>query len=63
VQELIKLFASEDVEAVVIGEFTNDHRLKLFYQGNMVCDLDMEFLHNGVPRMYLNAKWTPTQHS
>jgi len=41
------LFASEDVEATVIGEFTDDRRLQLFYQGQRVCDLDMEFLHEG----------------
>ena len=62
VQELIKLFASEDVEAVVIGEFTGDRRLKLFYQGNMVCDLDMEFLHNGLPQVKREAIWRQPQH-
>jgi len=61
-EELISLFASEDVEATVIGEFTNDRRLKLFYQGNMVCDLDMEFLHNGLPQLEREAMWTPVQH-
>ncbi|MFH0847268.1 MAG: phosphoribosylformylglycinamidine synthase subunit PurS, partial [Chloroflexota bacterium] len=33
IEELLKLFASEDVEATVIGEFTADRKLKLFYQG------------------------------
>jgi len=60
--ELISLFASEDVEATVIGEFTNDRRLRLFYEGNLVCDLDMEFLHNGLPQLELEAKWEKPQH-
>ncbi|GAI09537.1 unnamed protein product [marine sediment metagenome] len=30
IDELLGLFASEDVEAAVIGEFTNDRRLQLF---------------------------------
>jgi phosphoribosylformylglycinamidine synthase len=60
--ELISLFSSEDVEATVIGEFTGDRRLKLFYQGNLVGDLDMEFLHNGLPQLEREAVWTPPQH-
>ena len=58
-EELISLFASEDVEATVIGEFTNDKRLRLFYQENLVGDLDMEFLHHGLPQMEREAVWEP----
>jgi len=61
-EELISLFASEDVEATIIGEFTNDRRLKLFYHGNLVGDLDMEFLHNGLPQLEREAVWAPAQH-
>ena len=57
--ELMALFASEDVEAAVIGEFTNDRRLKLFYNGNPVCDLGMEFLHEGRPQLMREAVWIP----
>jgi phosphoribosylformylglycinamidine synthase II len=60
--ELISLFSSEDVEATVIGEFTNDRRLKLFYEGNLVGDLDMEFLHNGLPQLEREAIWKPPQY-
>jgi len=60
--ELLTLFAREDVEAVVIGEFTDDKHLKLFYQGNRVCDLDMEFLHHGIPQVSRQATWTPPRH-
>ena len=62
VDELLSLFASEDVEATVIGEFTDDRRLQLFYQGQRVCDLDMEFLHEGWPQVERQAVWTPPQH-
>jgi phosphoribosylformylglycinamidine synthase II len=61
-EELISLFSSEDVEATVIGEFTNDKRLRLFYQGNLVGDLDMEFLHNGLPQLEREAIWQPPQY-
>jgi len=62
VEELLNLFAGEDVEAAVIGEFTNDQRLQLFYHGNLVCDLDMEFLHNGLPQVERKAIWERPQH-
>jgi phosphoribosylformylglycinamidine synthase len=59
VDELMALFASEDVEATVIGEFTDTRRLRLYYEGNQVADLDMQFLHNGVPRYERAAEWSP----
>ena len=62
VDELLSLFASEDVEATVIGEFTDDRRLQLFYRGQRVGDLDMEFLHEGWPQVERQAVWTPPQH-
>ncbi|GAJ19808.1 unnamed protein product, partial [marine sediment metagenome] len=63
IEELMSLFASEDVEAAVIGEFTNDRRLKLFYQDNLVCDLGMEFLHKGLPQVKTEAVWQQPQHA
>ncbi|MCL0057681.1 phosphoribosylformylglycinamidine synthase subunit PurL [Dehalococcoidales bacterium] len=57
IEELMNLFASENVEATVIGEFTSDRRLQLFYEGNLVGDLDMEFLHQGRPQVRREAVW------
>ena len=62
IEELLKLFASEDVEATIIGEFTSDRRLQLFYHGNLVCDLDMEFLHEGLPQLKREAVWEQPRH-
>jgi phosphoribosylformylglycinamidine synthase len=62
-EELLALFASEGSEATVIGEFTNDCRLKLFYQENLVADLNMEFLHQGRPQLELKATWQKPQHA
>jgi len=61
--ELLALFASEDVMATVIGRFTDTGRLVLRYQGHPVCDLDMDFLHHGVPRRTGTAKWTAPRHA
>ncbi len=56
--ELLKLFAAEDVEASIIGEFTNDKRLQLFYKGHRVADVAMEFLHEGWPQIERTATWS-----
>ena len=62
VNELLTLFASEDVEAAVIGQFTSDRKLQLHYQGKLVCNLDMEFLHKGRPQLRREAVWEQPQH-
>ena len=41
----------EDVEATVLGEFTDTGRLEVFVRtARRVGDLDMEFLHDGMPQ-------------
>ncbi len=63
VEELMDLFGSEDVEAAVIGEFTNDKRLRLFYHRDLVCDLGMEFLHQGRPQVKREAVWEQPRYT
>jgi len=58
-QKLIDLFASEDVTATDIGQYTDTKRLVLTYEGTQVCDLPMDFLHEGTPRLERQASWTP----
>jgi phosphoribosylformylglycinamidine synthase len=60
IDQLMAIFRKEDVEASIIGEFTDNKRLQLYYNGNLVCDLDMEFLHNGLPQLERDALWQPT---
>lgn len=55
--EILELFESENVEATVVAKVTNTHRLQLKYDGNLVGDLDMEFLHEGLPRLTRKAIW------
>jgi phosphoribosylformylglycinamidine synthase len=60
--EMLKLCASEDVQVAVIGEFTDDKHLNLFYKGHRVADLDMKFLHQGIPQWQLQAVLNQTQY-
>jgi phosphoribosylformylglycinamidine synthase len=54
-----KLLAAEDVEGTAIGRFEATGRLRLLYQGNHVCDLDMQFLHQRRPPVIRSANWAP----
>jgi phosphoribosylformylglycinamidine synthase len=56
--ELMGIFRAEDVEATAIGSFTDDRKLTVTYEGNVVAELDMEFVH-GVPRVAASAAWRP----
>ena len=60
--ELMAICEAESVEATVLGTFTDTHRLRVFYRGEVVADLDMDFLHNGLPRHRKKAVWDPPQH-
>jgi phosphoribosylformylglycinamidine synthase len=62
-QPLLALFQAEDVEATVVGEFTDNRRLQLYYDDHLVGDLDMEFLHNGLPQLEREAVWEPPRHA
>jgi phosphoribosylformylglycinamidine synthase len=58
---LLAVFRAEDVEATVIGSFPGHGRLKLRYRGTEVADLDMRFLHDGIPRFERTATFTPAE--
>ena len=61
-QQLLDLCAAENTESSIIGEFTDTKRLELFYDGQQVCDLGMDFLHNGTPQVAREAEWKQPQH-
>jgi phosphoribosylformylglycinamidine synthase len=56
-QAITKIFNDENVESTVIGKFTNDKKLRLRYNGQQVAEMNMEFLHNGVPKYSRKALW------
>ena len=52
---LKEICLEHNVEASVIGEFTDSHKLELFYNEEPVGELTMEFLHHGLPKRELVA--------
>ncbi len=62
IAEFSKLAQVHNVEATVIGKFTDRGKYHCSYLGKTVADLDMGFVHGGVPRMNLEAEWrTPEE--
>ncbi len=60
-EAITKIFDDENVESTVIGKFTSDKKLRLRYNGQQVAEMDMEFLHNGVPKYSRKAVWKDRQ--
>jgi phosphoribosylformylglycinamidine synthase II/phosphoribosylformylglycinamidine synthase I len=52
---LEEICKGQDVELTALGEFTHTGRLELYYEEHLVGQLDLEFLHDGIPRKKLNA--------
>lgn len=51
-----KLMNNRGVEATIIGEFTSSGKCMIKYEGKTVVDIDLEFLHNGLPKRTLQNK-------
>lgn len=61
-EAFLALAARRDVEATVLGTFTDTGLFHVLHDGTTVALLDMEFLHHGMPDMHLQAHWQPPQH-
>ena len=52
------LMRRRGVEATVIGEFTNSGKCIVDYHGNNIMDIDMKFLHTGLPPRPIKTTFT-----
>jgi len=57
--EFSALCASEDVPATIIGKFVPTGRLELKYDGHLVGEIRMDFLHEGRPPVVRAAAYEP----
>jgi len=64
-EEFLTIMREEEAEATVIGTFGSDPpaspRLIVRYAGVVVGDLEMRFLHHGLPKRRQIAEWRPSQ--
>lgn len=61
IDAFLELSDQMDVESTVIGEFTNSGYFHCTYEGKTVAYLSLSFLHGGLPKMRLKARWDPTK--
>jgi len=58
IDEFMNLALRREVEATVIGKFTDSGRCVVEYYGDIVMDIDLDFLHDGLPKKYLKTTHT-----
>jgi phosphoribosylformylglycinamidine synthase len=59
IDQFMDLAGRREVESTVLGRFTDSGRLECYYDGKLIASINMEFLHDGVPKMHLKAKLSP----
>jgi phosphoribosylformylglycinamidine synthase II len=59
VEAFLDLAARREVEATVLGDFTDDGFLQVTFGSKTVALLEMDFLHEGAPDLELQAHWVP----
>ena len=62
VDAFLALAQQRQVEATVLGTFTDSGFFHVRYNDQTVALLDMAFLHDGLPEMHLEAHWQPPQY-
>lgn len=61
-EKFTKLMEKRGVEISVVGKFNNSGRCTVNYDGSAIMDLQMEFLHNGLPTKHLQTTYTKPNH-
>ncbi len=51
-----RLMETRGVEATIIGEFTSEKKCIVYFENKKIMDIDMDFLHNGLPKNNLFTK-------
>ncbi|RLI22823.1 phosphoribosylformylglycinamidine synthase subunit PurL [Candidatus Bathyarchaeota archaeon] len=59
-KRVLEIFEGEDVEATVIGRYTDDKILRIYYQGEKVAELEISFLFKP-PKTLKIAKYKPAE--
>ncbi|MBE0447839.1 MAG: phosphoribosylformylglycinamidine synthase subunit PurL [Actinobacteria bacterium] len=59
IDAFLDLCRRRDVEATVIGTYTDSGKVHVKYGEKTVAYLDIDFVHEGLPGLKLTAKWQP----
>ncbi|MDP2632815.1 MAG: phosphoribosylformylglycinamidine synthase subunit PurL [Candidatus Curtissbacteria bacterium] len=56
IKKFVQICKKYNVEISTLGVFDDSKKLKVFYGSEKVCDLEMQFLHKGLPQRVMKAK-------
>jgi len=62
VERFLELSDKMQVESTVLGEYTDSGYFNCYYDDKLVTQLEMDFMHDGLPAMELEAHWIPPEH-
>ncbi len=62
IDEFLDLARKRGTEATVVGRYTDNGYFRVMYGNRLAAELELEFLHDGVPRKYLTARWQQPRH-
>ena len=57
--QVAAICAGLHIDATVLGHFNGEGRIRIRHGERLVGDLDVAFLHDGIPRRHLKAVWRP----
>ena len=60
-KQLFEMAADFEVELSDIGLFTDSGNLDILYNKKRIALFDLDFLHEGVPRKFMQAEWKAPQ--
>ena len=59
IDQFLALSKLRGVESTVLGKYSDSGRLHLKYNGKTAAYIDMDFLHEGLPKLRMKARWEP----
>lgn len=59
-REFVSICDKYNVESTILGYFDGNKKLKVYFGKELICNLDMKFLHHGLPQRTMKAL-LPTQ--
>lgn len=62
IDKFLEVAKKHEVEAAVLGRYTNSGYFRVNYGDLRVADLDLDFLHNGIPKKRMVATFLPSFH-
>jgi phosphoribosylformylglycinamidine synthase len=61
-ERFMQLSRKHEVESTVLGEYTDNGKLHITYQGNTCAYVDLDLLESGFPQWEFEAEWVPPEY-